>query len=122
MSMQGMLCARRAAVRAAVGVGLLVAAWAAAAGQVITVSPAQGPAALQAELAKAADGDTLELLAGEYPGGLLVEKRKLTLRGLGKVVVKGDGKAADAAHIVFEGHVGMYSPLVRRSRANQRGT
>ena len=31
-------------------------------------------------------------------------------------------KAADAAHIVFEGHVGMYSPLVRRSRANQRGT
>ena len=44
---------------------------------------------------KAQDGDTIELLSGEYSGGLVIEQRKLTFRGMagGKPpVIKGTGK------------------------------
>ena len=80
------------------GMAGLAGGWAMAAGaaQVVTVGPAGGPAALEAALSQAADGDTIELLAGDYPGGLLVDKRKLLIRGLGKVVVRGDGKPGPA--------------------------
>ena len=59
-----------------------------------------GPGASALPLAQAVlqaqDGDTIELLPGDYAGGLLIENRKLTLRGVsgGKApVIKGDGKA-----------------------------
>ncbi len=44
---------------------------------------------------KAQDGDTIELLSGEYSGGLVIEQRRLTFRGMagGKPpVIKGNGK------------------------------
>ena len=47
-------------------------------------------------LLKAKDGDTIDLLPGEYRGGLLIENRRLVFRGVagGKpVLIKGDGKA-----------------------------
>lgn len=79
---------------------LVLAAWAVApaiaGAEVIAVGPAGALATLEEALARARDGDVVELLAGEYPGGLLIDRRKLTLRGLGKVVVKGDGKAGPA--------------------------
>lgn len=122
--MQGMLCARRAWARAAVGLVLGgAAAWAAAAGQVLTVGPAGAPASLQEALAKAADGDTLELLAGDYPGGLLIENRKLTLRGIGKVVIQGDGKpgALKALWTVRGGDVTIENVQFRGMRAQDSG-
>ena len=44
---------------------------------------------------KAQDGDTIELLSGEYSGGLVIEQRKLTFRGMAgdkPPVIKGTGK------------------------------
>lgn len=50
------------------------------------------PLALADAVALARDGDTIELLPGEYRGGLVLDKRRLTLRGVGKVTVKGADK------------------------------
>ncbi|HLL19470.1 MAG TPA: hypothetical protein VK439_11875 [Rubrivivax sp.] len=50
------------------------------------------PLSLNDAVARAQDGDTIELLPGDYRGGLVLNQRKLTLRGVGKVTVKGDGK------------------------------
>ena len=50
-------------------------------------------------LQKAQDGDTIELLSGEYSGGLVIEQRRLTLRGMAgskPPVIKGDGKPASS--------------------------
>ena len=50
-------------------------------------------------LKKAQDGDIIELLPGEYSGGLFIEQRKLTLRGMAGAkppVIKGDGKLANS--------------------------
>ena len=44
--------------------------------------PGGSPMALPDAVAKAADGDTIELLAGDYPGGLVIENKRLTLRGM----------------------------------------
>jgi len=47
---------------------------------------------------QAQDGDTIELLPGEYGGGLLIAERKLTLRGvpgLKAPVIQGDGTAGN---------------------------
>lgn len=52
------------------------------------------PLALAEAVARAQDGDTIELLPGDYRGGLILDNRKLTLRGVGKVTVKGDDKLA----------------------------
>ena len=44
---------------------------------------------------KAQDGDTIELLSGDYSGGLVIEQRKLTFRGMAGVkppVIKGGPK------------------------------
>ncbi len=46
-------------------------------------------------LEKAKDGDTIELLSGEYPGAWVIEGKRLTLRGMDgdkRAVLKGDGK------------------------------
>ncbi len=60
------------------------------------VGPAGAPMSLADAVAKAADGDTIELMAGEYTGALLIDKRRLTLRGVGKAVVQGGGKLTEA--------------------------
>lgn len=77
-------------VLTAVVSGLLLAPVAALAAGKVTV----GPEGLADAVRKAVDGDTIELLPGEYPGGLVIEKRQLTLRGLGPqpLLVKGQGK------------------------------
>jgi hypothetical protein len=50
--------------------------------------------ALDEALRQAKDGDIVELLPGEYKGGVVLENRRLTLRGVpGKSpLIKGDGK------------------------------
>ena len=59
------------------------------------VGPGGTPMALAAAVMQAADGDTIELTPGEYRGTLFIENRRLTLRGSGPVVVKGDDKPGD---------------------------
>lgn len=54
------------------------------------------PMGLAAAVAQAADGDSIELAPGEYRGTLLLENRRLTLRGSGKVLVLGEDKPGDA--------------------------
>ena len=83
--------------RLGAGALLLIAGAVQAAAQWVA-GPGGAPMALADAVARAADGDTIEMLAGEYRGALLIENRRLTLRGSGKVVVQGDGKAvADKA-------------------------
>jgi hypothetical protein len=74
--------------------GALSATAAQAAAWVVT--PEGGPAALADAVTRAADGDTVELMPGEYKGTLVLDQRRLTLRGTGKVVVQGGGQAGDA--------------------------
>ena len=83
--------------RLGAGALLLIAGAVQAAAQWVA-GPGGAPMTLADAVARAADGDTIEMLAGEYRGALLIENRRLTLRGSGKVVVQGDGKAvADKA-------------------------
>lgn len=66
-------------------------------GRRIVVGPAGQPMAFAKALAEAQDGDTIELLPGEYKGvtGVIAQK-KLTLRGVGqRPVFVADGKHAD---------------------------
>ena len=72
----------------------LAAGWAQAATSWV-VGPGGMPMALAAAVMQAADGDTIELTPGEYRGTLFIENRRLTLRGSGPVVVKGDDKPGD---------------------------
>ena len=44
--------------------------------------PAGSAMTLADALQKAQDGDTIELLSGEYSGGFVIEQRRLTLRGM----------------------------------------
>jgi hypothetical protein len=62
------------------------------------VGPDGAPMSLADAVVRAADGDTVELLPGDYRGALLLDQRRLTLRAEGKVVVHGNGKpGADKA-------------------------
>ena len=61
--------------------------------------PAGSAMSLADAVLKAQDGDTIELLSGDYSGGLVIDQRKLTLRGMagGKApVIKGNGKAGSS--------------------------
>jgi hypothetical protein len=54
---------------------------------------------VEAAVAKAQDGDIIDLLPGEYTGGLLIERRRLTLRGLPGAkapLIRGEGKPSRA--------------------------
>ena len=64
----------------------------------LVVGPQGAPMALDDALRVAKDGDVIELLPGEYKGGLVLENRTLTLRGMGSKppVVLGDGKPGSA--------------------------
>jgi hypothetical protein len=83
-------------------VGWLAALWCAAttagAGQRLLVGPEGAPLTMEEALRKAHDGDTIELLPGEYRGGgLVIENRRLTIKGMGKrPQIKGDAKPASA--------------------------
>lgn len=83
--------------------------------------PAGSGLSLEDALAQAKDGDTVELLPGEYKGGLLLENRRLTIRGApGKApLIKGDGKpgAAKALWLVRGGQVLLQNLEFRGARS-----
>jgi len=87
----------RAAV-AAVGLVVLTLGQPALAQNTWVVGPQGVPLALQDAVRLAKDGDTIELLAGDYRGTLLIEDRRLTLRGVSAhpPVIAGEGKVRDA--------------------------
>jgi hypothetical protein len=62
------------------------------------VGPAGTPMAIEEAVRLAKDGDTIELLSGDYRDTLVIENRQLTLRGVGgkTPVVNGDGKVREA--------------------------
>lgn len=70
----------------AAGMALLLA-WGtlAQAAQTLVVGPQGTPMTLAAALQQAKDGDTIEVLPGDYEGQhLVIENRRLTIRGVGK--------------------------------------
>jgi hypothetical protein len=86
-----------------------------------TESPAQG---LAEAIASAKDGDVIEVMAGDYKGlRLVLENRRLTLRGVGDKapVFDGEGKlgAAKALLLVRGGEVTVENIEFRGSRSNQ---
>jgi hypothetical protein len=89
------------------------------------VGPHGGPTALQEAAARAQDGDTIEILPGEYAGGLVLVNRRLTLRGVGDKppVIKGDGKAGSqlALWTVRGGVVTIENLEFRGARAQDGG-
>ncbi len=88
-SMRSSLLRVRRSLLAAV---LLLQPLAAVLAQNLVAGPNGAPLTLTDAVARAQDGDTIELLPGDYRGGLLINQRKLTLRGMGRVLVKGDDK------------------------------
>ena len=88
----------------------------------LMAGPAGAPMTLDAAIAAAKDGDTIELLSGEYPGTLLIENRRLTLRGVGTKppVINGEGKikALHAIWIVRGGEVTLENIEFRGARAS----
>ena len=87
--MQGLLLQMRRALLATL---LMLAPATAVLAQKLVAGADGQPLSLANAVARAQDGDTIELLPGDYRGGLVIEKRKLTLRGVGKVTIKGEGK------------------------------
>jgi hypothetical protein len=67
-------------------------AWASA--ETLMAGPNGAPMSLTEAVLAAKDGDTIEVLPGEYTGSLLIEGRRLTLRGVGNKapVINGEGK------------------------------
>jgi len=113
------------------GFAVVLAVWAcgwlvpAHAAETLMVGPSSGPSALQDAAARAKDGDTIEILPGEYAGGLVLVNRRLTLRGVGDKapVIKGDGKPGTllALWTVRGGAVTIENIEFRGSRAQDGG-
>ncbi|WP_201494381.1 nitrous oxide reductase family maturation protein NosD [Rubrivivax sp. A210] len=85
------------------------------------VGPKGEPRSLVDALAQAQDGDTIELMPGDYSPGLVLENRKLTLRGLGtKPRIVGNGKvgASKALWLVRGGEVTLENIAFLGARAN----
>jgi hypothetical protein len=58
-------------------------------------SPTGVPMSVEDAIAASADGDTVELLPGNYVGAIVIKDRRLTLRGANpQPVFRGDGQAA----------------------------
>ena len=109
-----------------IGLALLLA-WASVVGnswaaERLLVGPDGAPLSLQQALVAARDGDTIELLPGEYKGPhLLIENRRLTLRGVGKrPLIQGGAKAGDgpALWTVRGGDVTIENVEFRGARAS----
>jgi hypothetical protein len=85
------------------------------------VTPSDQPAAFAAALAKAKDGDVIEVVEGEYRGVVgVITQKKLTLRGIGKrPVFVADGKSAEgkAILVVRDGDVTIENLEFRGARA-----
>jgi hypothetical protein len=103
-------------------IGLCLAlAWQAAAAETHTVGPAGQPAAFADALAKATDGDVIEVLPGEYRGVVaVIPQRRLTIRGVGqRPVFDAGGKTAEGKGIlvVRDGDVTLENLEFRGARA-----
>ena len=86
------------------------------------VGPAGSTLTLDDALRQAKDGDTIELLSGEYAGGLLLDNRRLTLRGVAggkQPIIQGDGKPSGHAALwtVRGGQVTVQNLEFRGARA-----
>lgn len=103
----------------------VAAAGPAAAVEKLVVGAAGAPMALEDAVRQAADGDIIELLPGEYAGGLVLENRRLTLRGMGSKppVVKGGAKSAPGRGlwIVRGGEVTIENIEFRGARSSDGG-
>jgi hypothetical protein len=89
---------------------------------VLLAGPPGSGLTLEDALRQAKDGDTIDLLPGEYRTPLLIENRRLTLRGLpgGKpAVITGDGKlgTAKALWTVRGGQVTLQNLEFRGARS-----
>ena len=87
------------------------------------VGPGGAPLSLQQAVLAARDGDTIELLPGEYTSGqhLVIENRQLTFRGVGKrPVVHGSAKVGEARALwtVRGGRVTIENIEFRGARAS----
>lgn len=93
-------------------------AWAA---KTLMVGPAGAPLSLQQALAQAQDGDTIELLSGDYTASsVLIENRRLHFKGVGKrPVIRGSGllPAAHALWLVRGGQVTLENLEFRGARS-----
>jgi hypothetical protein len=104
--------------------GLMALLWLAPpAAQAATVTLAPG-ASLAAALARAVDGDTVEIAAGTYRGevGVITQKR-LTLRGVGgRPVFQADGRSAEgkAILVVRDGDIRIENIEFRGARVADR--
>ena len=76
----------------------VLAAQPAQAADTFMVGPEGTPMAIEDAVRLAKDGDTIELLSGNYKGTLVIEDRRLTLRGVGgkTPVINGESKVRDA--------------------------
>jgi hypothetical protein len=104
-------------------IGLCLAlAWQTALAETHVVGPADQPAAFAQTLAKAKDGDVIEVLSGEYRGVVaVIPHRKLTIRGVGKrPVFLADGKAAEgkAILVVRDGDITIENLEFRGARVS----
>ncbi len=85
---------RRVIMALAALLAWLLVATAALAGESLVAGPDGAPMSLDDAVRKSQDGDTIELLSGAYHGTLLIENRRLTLRGVGSkpALIQGQGK------------------------------
>lgn len=87
----------------------------------LMAGPGGAPMPLEEALNAAKDGDVIELLPGDYTGTLLIENRKLTLRGVGAkpAVINGMGKIRSnhALWVVRGGEVTLENLEFRGARA-----
>ncbi len=115
----------RRALRALLLGGMLAALMPALAGQTLMVGAQGEPMSLADAVARAQDGDTIELLPGEYSGGLVLDNRRLTLRGVGDKppVVKGRGVPGEsrALWLVRGGEVTVENLEFRGARSQEGG-
>ena len=116
---------RRALVLLGWALQALLPAHLASAAEALVAGPDGSPLAIQDAVNAARDGDTIELLPGEYAGGVLLDNRRLTLRGVGNTppVIKGDGKpgAMRGLWIVRGGVITIENLEFRGARANDGG-
>jgi hypothetical protein len=84
-----------------------------------------GALTLEDAVKRAKDGDVIELMEGTYRGALLIENRRLTLRGAGSkpALVQGDGKlvATTALWTIRGGAVTLQNIEFRGARSQDGG-
>jgi hypothetical protein len=115
----------RAVCRGFVVLALCLAAWGAVRADTLVAGPAGVPLSLTQAVGQARDGDTIEVLPGVYREVLVIEGRRLTLRGLGErsPVIDGEGRmrVAHAMWTIRGGEVTLENLEFRGMRAADGG-